>query len=73
MNHSPSLSAILHLQAIINHSVQALLSAGGEEGERGGGAEPPTKFSNRGGLTGKERGNFFQGGLQFLHTKKTKI
>ena len=71
MNHSPSLSAILHLQAIINHSVQPLLSAGG--GGRGGGAEPPTKFSNRGGLTGKERDNFFQGGLQFLHTKKTKI
>ena len=35
----------------------------------GWGAEPPTKFSKRGGLTGKEGDNFFQGGLQFLQKK----
>ena len=44
----------------------------------GGGVEPPTKYSKRGGLTrpqllegvaGKEGGDFFQGELQFLHKK----
>ena len=45
-----------------------------------GGVEPPTKFSKRwGGLTGTQLlergcwergGDFFQGGLQFSHTKK---
>ena len=48
---------------------------------RGGGVEPPTKFSKRGGLDktstfgggcwGRE-GDFFQGGCNF-HIKKTKI
>ena len=47
-------------------------------GEGGGGIEPPTKFSKRGGLTGsqfleggcRERGgDSFQGRLQFLHKK----
>ena len=46
----------------------------------GGGVEPPTQFSKRGGSTGpqflegvagKEGGDFFQGGrgVQFLHKK----
>ena len=39
---------------------------------RGGGVESPTKFSKRWGLAGPqflEGGDFFQGGLQFLHKK----
>ena len=49
---------------------------------RGGGeVQPPTKFSKWGGLTGpqrlegvagKERGDLFQGGLQFSHKNKLK-
>ena len=61
-----------------NHSVHPthfLLGAGG-------GDEPRTKFSKRGSLTepqllegvgGKEGGDFFQGGLQLLHKRQTKI
>ena len=47
--------------------------------EGGGGFEPPTKFSKRGGLTETQLleggcwervGDFFQGGLQFSQKKK---
>ena len=81
MNHSPSLSAILHLQAIINPLCAPPppppLSAGG-------GAKPSTKFSKRGGLkgpqllegvcwkSGGEGGQgetFFRGGCNFCETK----
>ena len=50
-------------------------------GEEGGGVEPPTKFSKRGGLRGlqlwergcwKRRGNFFQGREVAILLKKIK-
>ena len=45
------------------------LSTGGGGG--GAGAETPTKFLKRGGLTGKEGGNFFQGVCNFYKKKLT--
>ena len=59
------------------HSVHHPLSARG-----GGGSEPPTKFSKRGGLTGpqllegvgcwEKGGDFFQGGCNFDINNKPK-
>ena len=65
--------------ARVSHSVHRPLSTGGSGRWGGGGVEPPTKFSKRGGLAGPqlleggcwERGGyFFQGGGLQLSYKK---
>ena len=38
----------------------------------GGGVQPSIKFSKR-GFGGKERVDVFQGEMQFMHRKETKI
>ena len=70
MNHSPSLSAILHLQAIINHSVQPLLSAGGEEG--GGELNLLPNFQIGVAWQEKRGITFFREGCNFYTQKKLK-